>query len=1161
MNLCSTAGRWVCWLLLLSFQLFGLLSCSSEKEEPRVLVFSKTGGFRHTSIEAGVAAIQKLGQEHNFVVDTTEDASSIREENLKNYHAVIFLNTTGDVLNQQQQNDFERYIQAGGGYVGIHAAADTEYEWPWYGKLAGAYFESHPNNPNVLKGTFRVLDKNHPATAPLPDKWEREDEFYNFKDMNTDVRVLMDIDEKSYQGGTNGDNHPMAWYHEYDGGRAFYTSIGHTDETFSEPMALQHLLGGIQYAMGGENAKKPDYSLARTKRVPDENRFTKTVLVDNLDEPYELAVMERGRVLFIERKGDVKLYDPATEQTTVAAHIPVSTKYLPKDGKEKEAEDGLMGLALDPDFNKNHWVYLYYSPAGDEPKNILARYELKGNELDLASKKVMLEVPVQRAECCHTGGSIAFDANGNLYLSTGDNTNPFDTGYAPVDEREGRSPWDAQKSSANTNDLRGKILRIHPEPDGTYTIPEGNLFPKGTANTRPEIYTMGHRNPFRISVDKKTGFLYWGDVGPDANKDSLAVGPRGHDEFGQARKPGNFGWPHFIGDNKAYARIDFTTRTPGAKFDPAKPINSSPNNTGLQELPPAQPAFIWYPYDESKEFPLVGSGGRTAMAGPVFYSEHFKGAARPFPDYYEGKLFIYEWMRGWIMAVTMDEEGNLLSMEPFMPNSKFNNPMEMEFGPEGDLYMLDYGEGWFQQNPTAKLVKIEYNAGNRKPDIQLASDTRAGSVPLTVKLSSAGTNDPDRDELKYEWKVTTQDGKVYKTLEEPNPTLTVDKPGVYTVQLQVTDAQGATASSTMDLVAGNEPPQLALNMPTGNSTFYFPNQSFQYEVSVTDKEDGSLANGGISAEEVAFTIDYMKEGYDKIAIAQGHRGADEAVAFAHGRKLMEESDCKACHAIDKESIGPSYQQVAQKYKGDAGAVDRLANKVIQGGAGVWGEVAMSAHPGIAPDDAKEIIKYVLSLDGSKKPASSLPLKGSFTANGPAKVGGQGVYLARMAYTDKGASGVPPATAEKVVLLRHPFVAPATADQLSAGIQKYKLEEPPVEIVIVQESDSYLRFNQIDMTGISQLDFLATAPKEYLNAAGGKIEVRLGSPTGKLVGESAEIKQQSMGANRTPPRVPVTIAPTDGVQDLYFVFKGSKGEGQQGLFTISGIEFKQARPRS
>src|SRR5690606_20743101 len=192
-----------------------------------------------------------------------------------------------------------------------------------------------------------------------------------------------------------------------------------------------------------------------------------------------------------------------------------------------------------------------------------------------------------------------------------------------------------QKGSANTNDLRGGVLRIHPEPDGTYTIPDGNLFPPGTEKTRPEIYVMGTRNAYRISVDKKTGYLYWGDVGPDANADSVGFGSRGYDEINQARKPGFFGWPYFIGDNQAYNKVDFATGKSGPKFDPEKPVNTSPNNTGLTELPPAQGAFIWYPYDRSRDFPLVGSGGRTAMAGPVFYSDDFKGAARAFPDYYD----------------------------------------------------------------------------------------------------------------------------------------------------------------------------------------------------------------------------------------------------------------------------------------------------------------------------------------------------------------------------------------------------------------------------------------------------------------------------------------------------------------------------------------------
>ena len=222
----------------------------TQPDEPRVLVFSKTAGFRHSSIPAGVAALRRLGQQHGFTVDATEDARVFTPNNLQRFRAVVFLNTTGDVLNPAQQDAFERFIQSGGGYVGIHAATDTEYDWPWYGKLAGARFASHPSNPNVRRGTFRVLDKTHPSTQGLPDRWERTDEFYNFKAINPAIRVLVDIDERSYGGGTHGDRHPMSWYHEFDGGRAWYTSMGHTDATFSEPLFLRHLLGGLHYATG-----------------------------------------------------------------------------------------------------------------------------------------------------------------------------------------------------------------------------------------------------------------------------------------------------------------------------------------------------------------------------------------------------------------------------------------------------------------------------------------------------------------------------------------------------------------------------------------------------------------------------------------------------------------------------------------------------------------------------------------------------------------------------------------------------------------------------------------------------------------------------------------------------------------------------------------------
>ena len=213
----------------------------------KVLIFSKTAGFHHNSIAVGVPAIIKLGQENSFDVDTTTNSAKFTTENLKQYAAVIFLSTTGDVLNEEQQKSFEQYIKSGGGFVGVHAATDTEYGWPWYGDLVGAYFKSHPKQQEAV---LHVVDRNFIATKHLPAEWKRFDEWYNYKYIAKNLHVLITIDEKSYTGGENGDNHPMAWYHEYDGGRAFYTELGHTDQSFADPLYLQHLLGGIKYAMG-----------------------------------------------------------------------------------------------------------------------------------------------------------------------------------------------------------------------------------------------------------------------------------------------------------------------------------------------------------------------------------------------------------------------------------------------------------------------------------------------------------------------------------------------------------------------------------------------------------------------------------------------------------------------------------------------------------------------------------------------------------------------------------------------------------------------------------------------------------------------------------------------------------------------------------------------
>lgn len=870
--------------------------------QARILVFTKTAGFHHPSIAAGKMAIMKLGRENHFLVDTTSDSTKINEVNLKRYNALVFLNTTGYMLNTAEQVDLQRYIQAGGGFAGIHAATDAEYDWRWYGRMIGAYFNEHPEiQPAVLK----VVDKSHISTKMLPTEWKRTDEWYNFRDIAKDLHVLITIDEKSYKGGTNGDMHPMAWYHNFEGGRVWYTELGHTPESYSEKLFLQHLLGGIQYAIG--NKAPLDYNKAKTPRVPEENRFIKTQLITGtFFEPTEMTILPNFDILIAQRRGEILMYKNDTKSVKQVGFLPV---YFKTDVRGVNAEEGVLGLQADPDFKNNHYVYIYYSPT-DTSVNRLSRFTFVNDTIDRKTEKIVLQLYSQRDICCHTGGSIAFGDDHQLFLSTGDNSTPFDEpgkrggynihAFAPLDDRPGHKQYDSRRSAGNTNDLRGKILRIKMHADGTYEIPEGNLFKPGTPLTKPEIYVMGDRNPYRISVDKKTNFLYWGEVGPDAAKDSLDTrGPMGYDELNQARRPGFFGWPLLIGPNIPYRAYDFTTGKSGAAFDPEHPMNNSANNTGLKELPPAQPAYIWYPYGKSEEFPQLGSGSRTAMAGPVYYTDMFTRSTR-YPDYYNKKLFFYDWMRGWIKVVTMQPNGDYDNMEPFMNGTKFNSVIDMEVGPDGRLYLLEYGTGWFTKNKDAGLARIDYNEGNRAPEVKsLASNKPSGKLPFTVMLTAVA-KDPENDGMTYNWSLGNG---VNKTTKQPFLRYTYTKKGTYTASVTAVDDKGAASSlKTLSLYAGNDATAI-----------------------------------------------------DAAAIAS-------AKANAPGKALMMSFDCKACHKIEEKSVGPAFTDVAKKYAPTEANKDKLVKKIISGGSGVWGDVAMAAHPDLKPAQARLIVDWVLSLN-------------------------------------------------------------------------------------------------------------------------------------------------------------------------------------------------------
>jgi cytochrome c len=741
------------YFFLYVFCLLLCISCRQRRAgRPRVLVYTQ-----QLTSPNGVAitqAIQHLGDINKFEIIVTDTSDLFTDDSLADFAAVLFLNRSGLKLNYMARIALERFMQAGGGFAGIHHAAKT-YNWRWYGRLIGS----------------------------------------------------------------DGDSGVSFIHHPFENGRASYTLDSLTPDKLQQEPVLKNLLNETEYAIG--HYEPLNYSKATIDYPPTENHFAKhTLITGTFFEPTEMTVLPNLDILVLQRRGEIMLYKQDTKLVKRAGFLNV---YFKSANKNINVEEGMLGLSKDPDFKTNHWIYIYYSPI-DSSVNRLSRFSFENDTVVNSSEKVILEVKAQREICCHTGGSIAFGPDSLLFFSAGDNSTPFDEdgqpfanhGFAPLNSAPGHWQYDAERSAGNSNDLRGKIMRIRVHADGSYDIPEGNLFKPGTPKTRPEIYVMGDRNPYRISVDQKNGRLYWGEVGPDAPNDSFATrGPRGYDEVNQARKAGFYGWPFFVGNNYAYREYNYLTGVSGAAFDPAKPENHSPNNTGLTVLPPAQPAFIWYPYAISPEFPELGTGGRNAMAGPVYYSDMYSAATR-YPDYYDGKLFIYEWMRGWIEAVTMQPNGDFEQMEPFMPHLTLHNNIDMEVGQDGRLYLLEYGTGWFQKNADAGLSRIDY----------YDDPAAAPKAPVTVVA-------------------------------------------------------------------------------------------------------------------------------DTSASAKG--------PYATGYALTQVMDCKSCHKENGNSIGPSFVRVAEKYAKDKTASAYLSQKVVKGGSGVWGDVAMPAHPDMAQKDLNQIVQYVLSL--------------------------------------------------------------------------------------------------------------------------------------------------------------------------------------------------------
>ncbi|MGH3434255.1 MAG: ThuA domain-containing protein, partial [Thermocrispum sp.] len=691
----------------------------------------------------------------------------------------------------------------------------------------------------------------HPANEGLPLTWTRTDRWLNWASNPVGkVHTVAQVEERHYDAGpgANGPFHPVSWCRDYDGGRSFYTGMGRAEAGYDAPQFRQHLLGALQWTTGMVRAdcQATIASNYRVERLTAQNQQGQ---LDQIGEPHGLTIAPDGTVFYVGKAacpsgpvpdwedpnvglgcGTIHQWDPATKQVKLLTTLEV----MGNRGSGSELvknEEGLLGIVPDPQFASNGWLYVYWMPHDsiDRENRVGKRtvsrftYDHAAHTLDQATRKDLLTWDAQIHSCCHAGGGMAFDDEGNLYIGSGDNNSSQGSqGYSGnnwTEEYAGISFQDARSTSGNTNNLNGKILRIHPEPDGTYTVPEGNLFPPGAEKTLPEIYVMGVRNIARLQIDPVRDWLTAGWVGPDASSPSPELGPAKYETATVITEAGNHGWPYCMGNRQPYrdrSNTDASVLT--GWYDCDNPKNESPRNTGLIDLPPVKDNMIWYAPDgggpvfpdrgDDGDFPGIPTynaadatytqpylkgGGQAIMSGPTYHSELVDtGSGVAWPEYWDDKWLIGDQSNSANrVAVTVDPDGVPQQQPPafaealqhIVPaggdSNQLQSWMDAKFGPDGALYLLDYAGGFFSLDDNQKLIRVTYQGGPPTPG-PAASSTAVQNKPLTYAFDGASSGG-----VSYQW--SFGDGA---TSTEANPRHTYTRPGDYTAKLVVTYADG-----------------------------------------------------------------------------------------------------------------------------------------------------------------------------------------------------------------------------------------------------------------------------------------------------------------------------------------------------------------------------------
>ncbi len=740
-----------------------------------------------------------------------------------------------------------------------------------------------PADPAVNRAVVNVLDSRHPATKGLPATISRSDRWYNW-DPNPigAVHTLAQVEERHYDPGTsaNGPFHPVSWCRDYQGGRSFYTGMGHTADSYAEEGFRKHLTGALSWATGivRGDCQATIAANYKTERLTAAN---KTGQLDQIGEPHGLTIAADGTVFYVGKAacptgpvvswddpkvglgcGTIHSWNPRTKEVKLLTTLPV----MGNRGSGTELvknEEGLLGIAPDPAFADNGWLYVYWMPHDsiDRTKRTGERtvsrftYDHATQSIDQDTRKDLLTFPVQIHSCCHAGGGMAFDKAGNLYIGSGDNNSSEGSqGYSGnnwTQEYAGISFQDARRTSGNTNDLAGKILRIRPEADGTYSIPDGNLFPPGTDKTRPEIYVMGVRNIARLQVDPEHDWLTAGWVGPDASAPNPNLGPAKYETATIITSAGNQGWPYCMGNRQPYRDRSNTDATQLAGwYDCDNLKNTSPRNTGLTDIPPARDNMIWYSpggggpvfperadgsgvptytaADAVYTQPWLRGGGQAVMSGPTYHHDLADPASTvKWPEYWDEKWFIGDQSNAANrVAVTVDPAGVPDQKPPLfaetlraiLPGGNADNRlmswMDAKFGPDGALYLLDYGGGFFTLHAAQKLLRVVYTGGAPTPA------PAAGVVEVQNKALTYAFNGSRSGGVSHRWEFG--DGT---TSTEADPRHTYTKPGSYIAKLTVSYADGETVTTTTPVTAGCAVPDTRGTVWIGDTDTSIPNKA------------------------------------------------------------------------------------------------------------------------------------------------------------------------------------------------------------------------------------------------------------------------------------------------------------------------------------------------